>query len=111
MSEEKQKYFEQEELNQMFNEAFLPKIQEIAKRVQEDKYKEEDLYFFELSLRMRFKDLENPLTIEGIESENWAMKLTPVTVKEWEQYVAVQAQQQADGKEDGQGDSAAASGE
>jgi hypothetical protein len=78
MSEKSHHIFKESDVDEMFNTAFLPKLQEFAKRSLEHRESEEEVKFFHVNLMLQFSELDEPLTYQMI---NDRVKLTmhPVT--------------------------------
>lgn len=70
--------FQTEELYEMFNTSFLPKLQEFARRAKETRLPEKDVKFFHVNMLLQFSELEEPLTYQMIQ-DKIQMQLQPVT--------------------------------
>jgi len=72
-----------EELDEMFNEKFLPFLQKFAKRTKEIKYTDTEMAFYNVRLILQFSELEDPLIYEELEkSGKIQLQLQPVTEEE-----------------------------
>lgn len=91
MSQSEKKVFEKEELYEMFNTSFLPKLQEFGRRVKKEHYADKDLQFFEVNLRMQFSELDTPLTFQMVE-DRLEMKMSPITQEDIDRSEADQLQ-------------------
>jgi hypothetical protein len=98
MSDEKQqeKFCEPEELYEMFNCSFLPKLQELAKRAKKIKFPEDEIAFYNVNMFLQFDDSNEPLIYQNIE-EKINLQLQPVTQKQLEE-----SQKEAENVEDSQ---------
>lgn len=76
--ENSEKLFELEELYEMFNCSFLPKLQEIARRAKSQKLPEKEVKFFNVRMHLQFTELDEPLTYQMIE-DRIQLTLQPVT--------------------------------
>ena len=87
-----EKIFSPEEIHEMFNTCFLPKLQQFAQRAKKESFPDEEIAFFQAQLFLEFSDLEAPLTYESMPGKVH-MQLQPVLQKEVD---AVEAQAKAE---------------
>lgn len=73
--------YSHEEIHEMFNAAFLPKLQEFAQRTKKEMFADEEIACFQVRLILEFSDLETPLTYESIK-EKVNLQLQPVLQKD-----------------------------
>lgn len=85
MTDEKQeeKFCEPEELYEMFNCTFLPKLQEFAKRAKQKKFEGKEIAFYNMHLFLQFEDSDEPLIYQSIQ-DKINLQLQPVTKEELE---------------------------
>ncbi len=69
LTQEKEKIFSDEEIHEMFDTSFLPKLQEFAIRAKERLFKDKSPIHFHAQMTLNFADLENPLTYESIQND------------------------------------------
>ena len=85
IAEKNTEIFNETELHEMFNPVFLPKLQEFARRVRAFKYDGKELEFFNVQMLLQFKDLENPLSYQDLDSAGKIeMRMFPVTKEDLE---------------------------
>jgi hypothetical protein len=77
VTQEKEKIFSDEEIHEMFDTSFLPKLQEFAKRSKEKLFKDKSPIYFHAQMKLQFSDLEIPLTYESIKDKT-DLQLLPV---------------------------------
>jgi len=77
VTQEKEKIFSEEEIHEMFDTSFLPKLQEFAKRAKDKLYKEKVPVYFHVQMKLKFSDLDSSLTYESIKADT-DLKLLPV---------------------------------
>ena len=82
MTEEK--FCEPEELYEMFNCSFLPKLQELAKRAKRIKFSEDEIAFYNVNMFLQFNDSDEILTYQNIE-DKINLQLQPITKKQLEE--------------------------
>lgn len=69
--------YSHDEIHEMFNTAFLPKLQEFAQRTKKEMYADKEVACFQVRMILEFSDLESPLTYDSIK-EKVNLQLQPV---------------------------------
>ena len=64
-----EKIYAPEEIHEMFNTCFLPKLQEFAKRTKKEMFPDEEIACFQALMFLEFSDLDSPLTYESISTK------------------------------------------
>lgn len=82
-TETEEKLFEVEELYEMFNTSFLPKLQEFARRAKNARLKEQEVAHFNVKMTLQFSELNKPLTFQMVE-DKIHMQLQPITKEDLE---------------------------
>lgn len=98
MKSNQEKIVDLEELQEMFDQSFLPKLLQLSKRVQESENVDQDIAMFVFNLRFSFLTNENELTYEKI-MNNIVMQLQPITKEDLENAQQAQKIKENDSKD------------
>ena len=79
--EKEKKIYLPEEIHEMFDNRFLPKLQEFAQRTKKEVFPDDEIACFQARMFLEFSDLEAPLTYESIMGKV-NLQLQPVLQKD-----------------------------
>lgn len=82
--------FEIEELYEMFNTSFLPKLQEFARRAKISRLADQEVKFFNVRMHLQFDELEHPLTYQMIE-DRIQLQLQPITQEDLDRAIQTES--------------------